>query len=228
MTPSVRRIGAVCATLPGVKRSTYVLLVLLALGASAGADAKTFPVNNPGNPGSLSPAGAARSMSAKLATRPGEPFSRRNGGLAQPLCPRVEIFSGHAQCVAQWRDGRATWWFALGTVTGGQISNTNPSSEATIYELGHWTRRWVSCPLHGSPGTLTSNNDCGRQIPESDAYFVQAELLGSIRSHRSVAVIGWQFTDSAGYSILGDYRISRHRGTYVATNGVGDSFRYTP
>lgn len=203
-------------------------LAVLALGVAAAAGAKTIHVHNPGNPGLLSPAGAARSMGAKLAVRPGSPFSHRDGGLDQPLCPRVEIFSGHAQCFAQWRDGRATWWLALGTVSAGQIKSTNPSKEATIYELGHWTRRWVPCPLHGSPGTLTSNNDCGRHIPQSDAYFVQVELLGSIRSHRPIKPIGWQFTDSAGDDVLGLYKVARQGRAYVATNGVGDSFRYTP
>ncbi len=68
-------------------------------------------------------------------------------------------------------------------------------------------------------GRLTSNNDCGREVIQGDAYLVEVELVPALRAHEPPPPIGWQATDTAGDGILASYKLVHRKGTYVATNG---------
>jgi hypothetical protein len=143
------------------------------------------------------------------------------------LCP--ETYTGtegqYSVCYAEFRTG-STWH-----LEGGQADLKENSIAVTLYTHAHWRRTWVKCAFAhgglGAPGTLTSNYNCGlHQV--SDAYLVTVEIYPSIRMHLPVTAAGWQFTESAGFTSLGDFRVKRLGRTYVFTNAVGDSFRYTP
>jgi hypothetical protein len=226
----------------------FPVAVLALLAIPAGASSSSYVhVSNPiGPPGTLlSPEVAAGDVSNQLSLNPGlKVWNSASGGMDQPLCPQVELFNGEARCVVEWRDGARTWWFALATVSEHQARNNiyeegnkvpeggEPNNEATIWSLHHWTRRWTSCSLRygpeKAPGKLSSNNDCGRGWPQSDVYFVAVQMWPDIRDHLAVKAIGWSFTDSAGYELIGDLHVTRNGQTWTATNALGDSFRYTP
>ena len=85
--------------------------------------------------------------------------------------------------------------------------------------------------------TLVSNNDCGREGGSSDVYLVEQEMVsgcgrGSVPGRSGCKVagndVGWQFTDSAGFNSIGRFPCRHHGHTFTCTNGVGDSFSYTP
>jgi hypothetical protein len=143
------------------------------------------------------------------------------------LCP--ETYTGtegqYSVCYAEFRTG-STWH-----LEGGQAELKENSIAVRLNTDAHWRRAWTKCVLPhsglGAPGTLTSNYNCGlHQV--SDAYLVTVEIYPSIRMHLPVSAAGWQFTESAGFTSLGDFRVKRLGRTYVFTNAVGDSFRYTP
>jgi hypothetical protein len=143
------------------------------------------------------------------------------------LCP--ETYTGtegqYSVCYAEFRTG-STWH-----LEGGQAALKANSIAVTLDTHAHWRRAWVKCPLphggRGAPGMLTSNYNCGlHQV--SDAYLVAVEIYPSIRMRLPVTGAGWQFTESAGFTSLGDFPGKKMGRTYVFTNAVGDSFRYTP
>jgi hypothetical protein len=143
------------------------------------------------------------------------------------LCP--ETYTGtegqYSVCYAEFQTG-STW-----RLEGGQAALTANGIAVRLATHAHWRRAWVKCSLshgeHGAPGTLTSNYNCGlHQV--SDAYLVTVEIYPSIRMHLPVSTAGWQFTESAGFTSLGNFPVKRVGRTYVFTNAVGDSFRYTP
>jgi hypothetical protein len=158
-----------------------------------------------------------------LAEFPGAAFPAAEGR----LCP--ETYTGtegtYSICYAEFQVG-GVWH-----LEGGQAGLKENSIAVTLNTNAHWRRAWVKCTLphgeHGAPGTLTSNYNCGlHQV--SDAYLVTVEVYPSIRMHLPVTAAGWQFTESAGFTSLGVFRVSRRGRTYVFANAVGDSFRYTP
>ncbi len=167
---------------------------------------------------------AEATLKAEILTRfPGAAFPAVEGR----LCP--ETYTGtegaYSICYAEFRTGR-TWH-----LEGGQADLKENSIAVTLYTHAHWRRAWVKCVLphggRGASGTLTSNYNCGiHQV--SDAYLVTVEIYPTIRMHLPVTAAGWQFTESAGFTSLGDFRVRRRGRTYVFTNAVGDSFRYTP
>jgi len=143
------------------------------------------------------------------------------------LCP--ETYTGtegrYSICYAEFRAGGA--WH----LEGGQASVKENRIDVRLYTHAHWRRTWVKCALPhgglGAPGALTSNYNCGlHQV--SDAYLVTVEIYPSIRMHVPISSAGWQFTESAGFTSLGIFHVKRLGRTYVFTNAVGDSFRYTP
>lgn len=143
------------------------------------------------------------------------------------LCP--ETYTGpegqYSICYAEFRIGN-TWH-----LEGGQADLKENGIAVTLYTHAHWRRAWMKCVLphgaRGAPGTLTSNYNCGlHQV--SDTYLVTVEIYQSIRMHLPVTAAGWQFTESAGFTSLGNFPARRLGRTYVFTNAVGDSFRYTP
>jgi hypothetical protein len=164
-----------------------------------------------------------------------------------PACPPAilpEILKGGATCFAEYkRDDR--WSLALGSV----IEN-HGTLESTIDHTGSWRRRRTVCRQHGwrvagtnlhvpgaSHNTLVSNNDCGREGGDSDVYLVEQEMIfgcgrgsepGRSGCKVGAKVVGWQFTDSAGFTSIGVFPCRHHGPTYTCTNAVGDSFSYTP
>jgi hypothetical protein len=158
-----------------------------------------------------------------LARLPGAQFPSDEGR----LCP--ETYTGtegqYSVCYAEFQSG-GIWY-----LEGGQAALEGNSIAVTLSTHAHWRRAWVKCALPrgrlGAPGTLTSNYNCGlHQV--SDAYLVTIEIYPSIRMHLPVTEAGWQFTESAGFTSLGDFHVKRRGRAYVFTNAVGDSFRYTP
>ena len=150
-------------------------------------------------------------------------------------CP--EIYQDHGRyslCFAEYRLGSA-WHLISGTT---RIKANVPTGHVT--GRGSWTRRWVKCNLHawnsaaGTSasrilGTLTSNNNCGREAPQSDFYLVGQELDPTFlvqHPRARVSTVGWIFVQSAGFGSLGTYYCPKSSGTYQCTNRVGDSFRY--
>ena len=219
---------------------------LLALPAGASASPYVTVENASGPPETLNPLAAATNVGNQLSINPGvKVWNSATGGMSQPLCPQAELFDGRARCVVEWRDGARTWWFAAATVDEHQLRNNiypenstapeggDPSDEATIVSLHHWTRKWTNCSLKypgftTPPGTLTSNNDCGADWPQSDAHLVVIEMWPGIRTHHAVNSIDWSFVNPAGYGPVGHLRVVRHGDTWTATNALGDSLRYTP
>jgi hypothetical protein len=167
---------------------------------------------------------AEATLKAEILTKfPGAVFPSVEGR----LCP--ETYTGtegqYSICYAEFRAG-STWH-----LEGGQADLKENGIAVTLYTDARWRRAWVKCALRhsglGAPGTLTSNYNCGlHQV--SDAYLVTVEIYPSIRMHLPVPPAGWQFTESAGFTSLGIFRVKRLKRTYVFTNAVGDSFRYTP
>lgn len=172
--------------------------------------------------GSLTPAGASAAFKALLAGEKPDAFFPAAEG---KVCPRVYSSSAgrRSVCFAEFRTGK-NWHLegASATIEGGEIRfhyRTHAS----------WKRKWKPCRLPRSvPGALLSNNGCGRGTINDDAYLVQVELLGNIRSGHPLRPLGWQFTFSEGFEPIGIFRGRRHGGSYAFTNAVGDSFRYTP
>jgi hypothetical protein len=222
--------------------SIIAVLALLALPAGASASPYVTVENASGPPETLNPLAAAINVSNQLSINPGKVWVYTTGGMSQPLCPQAELFEGRASCVVEWRDGARTWWYAMATVDEHQIQNNiysgnntvpeggDANDEATIWSLHHWTRKWTTCSLRGFtiPGTLTSNNNCGGDWPQSDAHLVGTQMWPDIRTHSGVDSVGWGFIDSAGYGLIGTLHAVRHGDTWTATNALGDSFRYTP
>lgn len=171
----------------------------------------------------LTSAAAGAAFKAEITKEsPNAVFPRREG----KFCP--EIYSGsdgdYSICYAEYKIGKI--WHLLGasaTAKNGEIA-------FSFGTHANWRRKWVRCSLRGAhaPGRLVSNNGCGRHQPESDAYFIGDEVYPLVRLHRAVRAIGWQFTESAGFTSLGIYHVSKRGGTYTFTNAVGDSFRYKP
>ena len=141
-------------------------------------------------------------------------------------CPAVEIFHGQSECYVEYR--LAARWYLI----GGVVRIKNRKLVVSRFSSGSWVRKWRRCSLRGwpVPGVLTSNNNCGREGGESDAYFVGQEMWhGSVvNGHVSWLTPGWQFTDSAGFDSIGSFPCKLRRRTYVCTNAVGDSFKFTP
>jgi hypothetical protein len=167
---------------------------------------------------------AEATLKAEILTRfPDATFPTAEGR----LCP--ETYTGtegqYSICYAEFQTG-GTWH-----LEGGQAELKENSIVVELSTHAHWQRTWVKCVLphgrYGAPGTLTSNYNCGlHQV--SDAYLVSVEIYPSIRMHLRVSAAGWQFTESAGFTSVGDFRVKRLGRTYVFANAVGDSFRYTP
>jgi hypothetical protein len=143
-------------------------------------------------------------------------------------CPEVYSREGlqYSVCFGEYRTG-STWH-----LDGGEAIERETSIGLTLYTHAAWRREWVTCSLGGFgvsvPGRLISNNNCGRHQPETDPYFVAVEVYPSIRMHMRVTSAGWQFTESAGFTSSGVYHVRRAAQSYVFTNALGDSFRYTP
>ena len=167
-------------------------------------------------------------------------------GAEGPACPAAiasVILEGYASCFAEYQ--RAGGWY----LADGTVQETEGALVATITHIGSWQRRWRVCRQHGwqldgtnlfvpgaSRDTLVANNDCGRQAPQTDVYFVQQEMIygcgkGSVpnRSNCKVgaAEVGWQFVDSAGFNSIGRFRCRHRQLIYTCTNAMGDSFRYS-
>lgn len=158
---------------------------------------------------------------AILADSPTAVFPANEG----TLCP--EIYSGsegaYSVCYGEFETG--DFW----NIQGGQAKEEENGQIVFTYPTSaQWTRRWTKCRLERAPGTLTSNNNCGYHQPSDDPYLVWDELVPDIRFHRGTAPIGWQFTESAGFTSIGIFHGSKHGKTYTFSNAVGDSFRYRP
>ncbi len=170
----------------------------------------------------LTPAAASAAFRALISRRsPRAVFPGKEG----KVCPKVYKGSEGkiSFCFAEYRIGR-TWHLegASASLEAGEIRFRRGSH-------GRWRRKWRRCRLpRRVPGKLFANNGCGKGTIENDAYFVEAELLGNIRSGHPLRPIGWQFTFSAGFGSIGIYHGRRKGSGYVFTNGVGDSFRYVP
>jgi hypothetical protein len=172
----------------------------------------------------FSSSAAEATLKAEILTKfPGAVFP----SVEERLCP--ETYTGtegpYSVCYAEFRTG------SIWHLEGGQADLKENSITVRLYTHAHWRRAWMKCALPhsglGAPGTLTSNYNCGlHQV--SDAYLVTVEIYPSIRMHLPVSAAGWQFTESAGFTSLGDFPVKRLGRTYVFTNAVGDSFRYTP
>jgi hypothetical protein len=158
----------------------------------------------------------------------GAQIPRREGR----FCPEALTNGPHGEtwsvCIAEYKLG-GRWY-----MTQGQAVQTTLTPKATIQYRASWTRRWARCSLRAwkLPGTLTSNNNCGKGAPQSDGYFVAIEMWegGSPPSGHlgQWRYVGWQFTDSAGFGPLGSYACHRRGATATCTTRLGDSFRYTP
>lgn len=204
-----------------MRRARIGISLLLAL-AVVGADISAAGAEPPGS-GFTSGAAEAAFKAEILTEFPGGVFPSAEG----PLCPETytRTEGQYSVCYAELRIG-STW-----RLEGGQ-ANLGPSGIAVrLSTQAHWRRAWAKCSLphgaHGAPGTLTSNYNCGlHQV--SDAYLVTVEIYPSIRMHLPVTAAGWQFTESAGFTSIGDFPVKKLGRTYVFTNAVGDSFRYTP
>lgn len=190
---------------------TAIAVVIVAqLVAASGAGAEA-----------LTPSSASAAFKTKiLREAPEARFPSREGA----LCP--ETFEGSegltSSCFAEFTTG-ATW-----NLSGAAATSEDGHVVFSFLSSAHWKRRWVRCRLARAPGKLLSNHRCGYGQPETDAYFVWDELVPNIRFHHPLRSIGWQFTDSAGFTSLGIYRGAKNGRSYRFTNAVGDSFRYTP
>ena len=203
----------------------------------------TFTLQGPPKPPAIKPTAqsASQAFTAQLPKGASIPSAE---GLACPGVDLSVILQGYASCFAEYsRGGR--WHLA-----SGDVSVRNNQLIGSIRNTGSWRRKWQVCRQHGwrvsgtnlwVPGstrdTLVSNNNCGAGAPQSDAYFVQQEMVygcgrASIPGQSTCRVgtkyVGWQFTDSAGFGSIGTYRCSRRARTFVCSNAVGDSFKYTP
>ncbi len=169
----------------------------------------------------LTPGSASAAFKAKISEQfPTASFPPAEG----QLCPEVfEYEDGPvSSCFAEYTTG-GTWHFQGGSaeVQRGTITFSYPSHTT-------WHRTWHRCKLHRVPGKLFSNDNCGFGRPETDAYFVEAELSYNIQVHKPLRSIGWQFTNSIGFNSLGRYTGKRRGRSLIFTNAVGDAFRYRP
>jgi hypothetical protein len=169
----------------------------------------------------LTPQTASEAFEANILSRNPSAILPASEGL---LCPETyeENEGERSICYAEYQSGN-TWNLqgAEATSEGGRIN----------FKFGpqaRWTRKWVPCKLTRVPGKLISNNNCGSRQPESDAYFVAVEVVANIRFHHPTHSVGWQFTESAGFTSVGIYRGSKQGRSYVFTDAVGDSFKYKP
>lgn len=163
---------------------------------------------------------ASRALRYKvLAESPGARFLSPGG----PLCPR--IYPGHVPrslCFAEYRAGRLH--SLLGYAVGGKGDRLSLRFRAEA----RWFRRWVRCPLHGLPGTLVSNNNCGYHQPQNDEDLLRSKALPQIRTGRPLPSVRWTFAESAGFAALGLYRVKKVGNVYLYRNSLGDVFRYRP
>jgi hypothetical protein len=172
---------------------------------------------------SLTPASASAGFKDLISEEePGAVFPPA-AGKPCPVVYRRGAGESSATCFAEFRVGR-TWHLdsAAAKIEGGELR--------FLYRRHtQWRRKWRRCPLHhGTPGKLVANNGCGKGTINDDAYLVEAELVSNIREGHPLRPLAWQFTFSEGFNGIGVYH-GRHRGrSYVFTNRVGDSFRYTP
>ena len=168
----------------------------------------------------LTSATATTGFRAKLvADFPEAAFPEREGR----LCPRIysNAEGTHATCFAEFKVG-VVWTLVGVDATNSEGVLLSPLSSAL------WTRRWVRCTLLQGEGKLFSDNDCGYQQPEGDADLVSSEVIPNIRSHHSTHSVGWHFSESEGFHSIGIYHGEKQGRSYVFTNSVGDSFKYTP
>ena len=147
------------------------------------------------------------------------------------FCPEALTNGPHGEnwsvCIAEYKQGGR--WHMI----QGQAVQTSLTPQATIQYQSSWKRRWARCSLRGwqLPGTLSSNNNCGKGAPQSDAYFAAVEMWRGSKTTGSLGqwrYVGWQFTDSAGFGPVGSYTCHRPGNTVTCTTRLGDSFRYTP
>lgn len=203
-------------------RCVGIAAPLLAAGAFMGTGASAAVAEPAQIPFTSSAAEAT--LRAEILTRfPDAAFPTVEGR----LCPETYMGSEgeYSVCYAEFRTGE-TWH-----LEGGRASAKENGIAMTLSTHAHWRRAWVRCALPNNrvaaPGTLMSNYNCGlHQV--SDAYLVTVEIYPSIRMRLPVTEAGWQFTESAGFTSVGDFHASRRGRTYVFSNAVGDSFRYTP
>jgi hypothetical protein len=190
------------------KRLLLILVVIAAQLAIAVAAANAFSSRE----------ASAAFRQEIIIQRPHAVFPAREG----QVCPEeLNLGDGPSSlCFAEYTDG-GRWHLSGATAEpdGGEVSFSYPIKAS-------WKRRWVSCKLPRVSGRLWSNHNCGRGQPESDAYFVEDEVIPNIRFHHPLASVGWQFTDSAGFNSLGRYIGKRSGKSLTFTNAVGDSFRY--
>lgn len=193
--------------LAGAATSTYVL--------AAAAQAAELPFTSDAAEAVLRPEILTRFPSATFPATEGR------------LCPETYMGAegAYSICYAEFRSGNI--WH----LEGGRAALKENHISVALYTRAHWRRTWVKCALshgaHGAPGTLASNYNCGlHQV--SDAYLVTVEIYPSTRMHEPLTGAGWEFTESAGFTSLGDFHVRKQGRTYSFTNAVGDSFRYTP
>jgi len=160
-----------------------------------------------------------------------------------PLCPISEIDDGESNpppgqlevlCIAEHHVGNI--W---GSVAG-ELMVRHGAIRFRMYADRTWTRRWVTCSkLHGWAAPLVfmqSNNDCGEHsYGGNDWYlagglYVPVSFLSNNPRYRfdPAGPAGWDWTNSAGYSVGLYNRTARHGQVYTYTNDVGDSFRIRP
>ena len=169
----------------------------------------------------FTPAAASAALRTRISSQyHGAAFPSREGN----VCPELytdEERRKYSECFAEFRTG-SVWNLVYSTARFERGAIRFPKG---LHD-SRWRRRWMKCSLHGwrLSGTLIANNGCTRG-PQSDAYFIAIEA-SPFPSH--VRSVGWQFTESAGFTSIGRFAARKSGRTYVFTNAVGDSFRYTP
>ncbi len=162
---------------------------------------------------------ASRALRYKLlAEAPSARFLTPGG----PLCPRI-YYPGrlpYSVCFAEYRVGR------LHKLVGYAVGGNGDQLSLRFRAEARWFRRWAPCPLNRLPGTLSSNNDCGYHQPQSDEDLLHSQALAEIRAGGPMSALRWTFAESAGFSALGLYRVTRRGSSYLYRNSLGDAFRY--
>jgi hypothetical protein len=154
-----------------------------------------------------------------LAESPGARFL----GLGRPLCPR--IYQGQVPrslCFAEYQVGK------LHSLVGYAVGGKGDRLSLRFRAEARWLRRWVRCPLHGLPGTLVSNNNCGYHQPQNDEDLLRSQALEQIRAGRPLPPVRWTFAESSGFAALGLYRVKKAADHFLYRNSLGDAFRYRP
>lgn len=217
----------------------WVALVLAAaiaagLGGQAGA----------AQPGGLSPSTAAIDFGNELSYLPrfkvayGHSTVPSRRVLANPLCPRAEIFGGHAICMAEF-EYHHVWHLVAGTVSDQQNQNNtftgdsktpdsggNPNDTGTVTFSRQWHRRFRpaprGCRLHQLRGRLSSNDGA------CDA--LMADDLAPEIAHHERLQVREHGTSLKGFDPIVAYECTepQHGRTITCRNAVGDAFRYTP